>query len=102
LLKQSALKFAHRSAQPAGCATMFLSERFELDIENKSNPLVAPLAGRFYGRISGPTVFEQENAANSPVGIASNPEPFTVPANEKQRDCLTEDTGIRSLRQSCH
>jgi hypothetical protein len=41
LLKQSALKFAHRSAQPAGCATMFLPERFELDIENKGNPLIA-------------------------------------------------------------
>jgi hypothetical protein len=43
LLKQSALKFAHRSAQPAGCAKMFLSERFELDIENKGNPLIARL-----------------------------------------------------------
>jgi len=43
LRKQSALKFANRSAQPAGCATMFLTERFELDIENKGNPLVAPL-----------------------------------------------------------
>jgi hypothetical protein len=43
LLKQSALKFADRNAPPVGCAKMFLSERFELDIENKGNPLVARL-----------------------------------------------------------
>jgi hypothetical protein len=41
LRKQSAVKFANRSA--GGCATMFLPERFELDIENKGNPLVARL-----------------------------------------------------------
>ena len=41
--KQSALKFAKRSALPGGCATMFLSEGLELDIENKGNPLVARL-----------------------------------------------------------
>jgi hypothetical protein len=44
LRKQSALRFANRSSQPGGCATMFLSERFELDVENKGNPLVARLA----------------------------------------------------------
>ncbi len=44
LRKQSALRFANRSAQPGGCATMFLSERFELDVENKGNPFVAHLA----------------------------------------------------------
>jgi hypothetical protein len=44
LRKQSAVRFANRSAQPKGCATMFLSERFELDVENKGNPLVAHLA----------------------------------------------------------
>ena len=43
LRKQSALKFAKRIGQPGGCATMFLSERFELDIENKGNPLIACL-----------------------------------------------------------
>ena len=43
LLKQSALKFADRNATPVGCAKMFLSKRFELDIENKGNPLVARL-----------------------------------------------------------
>ena len=43
LRKQSALKFADRNAPPVGCAKMFLSERFELDIENKGNPLVARL-----------------------------------------------------------
>ena len=44
LRKQSAVRFAHRTTQPAGCATMILSERFELDVENKGNPLVARLA----------------------------------------------------------
>ena len=43
VLKQSALKFADKNAPPVGCAKMFLSERFELDIENKGNPLVARL-----------------------------------------------------------
>ena len=43
LLKQSAPKFADRNAPPVGCAKMFLSERFELDIENKGNPLLARL-----------------------------------------------------------
>ena len=44
LRKQSALNFAKRNADPWGCATMFLSERFELGIENKGNPLVAHIA----------------------------------------------------------
>jgi hypothetical protein len=44
LRKQSALRFANRNTQPGGCATMFLTERFELDIANKGNPLVAHLA----------------------------------------------------------
>ena len=44
LRKQAALRFANRSAQPEGCATMFLSKRFELDVENKGNSLVAHLA----------------------------------------------------------
>jgi hypothetical protein len=43
LRKQSALRFAKRSTQPGGCATMFLSEHFELDVENKGNPLVTRL-----------------------------------------------------------
>ena len=43
VFKQSALQFADKNAPPVGCAKMFLSERFELDIENKGNPLVARL-----------------------------------------------------------
>jgi hypothetical protein len=30
-------------SRPAGCATIYPSERFELDIENKGNPLVRQL-----------------------------------------------------------
>ncbi len=43
LRKQAAMRFANRSAQPGGCATMFLSERFELDVTNKGNPLATYL-----------------------------------------------------------
>jgi len=40
LLKRSALQFAKKNSVPGGCATMFLAERFELDVENQGNPLV--------------------------------------------------------------
>jgi hypothetical protein len=43
LLENSALSFAKSNSWPAGCATIFPSERFELDLENKGNPLVAHL-----------------------------------------------------------
>jgi hypothetical protein len=41
LLKRSALRFARRNSAPIGCATMFLADRFELDVENHGNPLAA-------------------------------------------------------------
>jgi len=44
LRKRSALRFANRNAQPEGCALMFLSERFELGVANKGNPLATSLA----------------------------------------------------------
>jgi hypothetical protein len=44
LLESSALSFARKSCRPEGCATIFLSERFELDLENSGNPLVRYLA----------------------------------------------------------
>jgi hypothetical protein len=44
LLESSALSFARESCRPDGCATIFLSERFELDLENSGNPLVPYLA----------------------------------------------------------
>jgi len=43
LLENSALSFARRNSWPAGCATIFPSERFELDLENKGNPLAVQL-----------------------------------------------------------
>jgi hypothetical protein len=43
LLANSALSFAKRNSRPTGCATIFPSERFELDLENSGNPLVAQL-----------------------------------------------------------
>lgn len=41
LLKRSALRFAQKNSADARCATMFLAERFELDVENQGNPLIA-------------------------------------------------------------
>jgi hypothetical protein len=43
LLENSALSFARRNCRPAGCATIYLSERFELDLENAGNPLAQQL-----------------------------------------------------------
>jgi hypothetical protein len=43
LLENSAVSFARRNSQPAGCATIYPSQRFELDLEDKGNPLVARL-----------------------------------------------------------
>jgi hypothetical protein len=44
LLQNSALSFARENSRPAGCATIFPSESFELDLENNGNPLVAHFA----------------------------------------------------------
>jgi hypothetical protein len=43
LLESSALSFARKNSWPAGCATIFPSQRFELDLENSGNPLVPQL-----------------------------------------------------------
>ena len=43
LFETSALSFAKRHARPLGCATIFPSERFELDLENQGNPLIEHL-----------------------------------------------------------
>ena len=43
LLENSAVSFARKNSQTAGCATIFPSERIELDLDNKGNPLVAQL-----------------------------------------------------------
>lgn len=40
LLKTSAICFVRRNSEPGGCATIYPSEEFELDLENKGNPLV--------------------------------------------------------------
>jgi hypothetical protein len=40
LFKRSALAFARRTAGPFGCATVFPTERFELDVENRGNRLI--------------------------------------------------------------
>jgi hypothetical protein len=43
LLESSAVSFARKNSRPAGCATIYPSERFELDLENGGNPLVTYL-----------------------------------------------------------
>ncbi|BAR54856.1 hypothetical protein NK6_1672 [Bradyrhizobium diazoefficiens] len=40
LFKSSAVDFANRQSAPARCALVFPAETFELDIENRGNPLV--------------------------------------------------------------
>src|SRR5580704_17694607 len=41
LFKKSALRFAKKNSGRSGCATMFLAERLELDVENPGNRLTA-------------------------------------------------------------
>jgi hypothetical protein len=43
LFESSALSFARRNSRPLGCATIFPSERFELDLENQGNVFAAHL-----------------------------------------------------------
>jgi hypothetical protein len=40
LFKSSAVDFANRQSKPARCALVFPTETFELDIENRGNPLI--------------------------------------------------------------
>src|SRR5271167_4409831 len=40
LLKRSALRFVKKNSVPVGCATMFLAQGFDLDVENQGNPRV--------------------------------------------------------------
>jgi hypothetical protein len=44
LFENSAVSFAKANSGAAGCATVYLSEPFELDLENRGNPLVVQLA----------------------------------------------------------
>ena len=44
LFKSSAVDFANRESAPARCALVFPSETFELDIENRGNPLIVLVA----------------------------------------------------------
>jgi hypothetical protein len=40
LSRKSALRFAERTCETSGCATMFLADRLELDIENRGNRVI--------------------------------------------------------------
>lgn len=40
LFKSSAVDFANRQSRPARCALVFPVETFELDVENRGNPLI--------------------------------------------------------------
>jgi len=41
VFKRSAMGFAKKNGAPVGCATMFLAERLELDVENRGSLLTA-------------------------------------------------------------
>jgi hypothetical protein len=43
LFEKSALSFARKSSQPRGCAAIYPCHRFELDLENRGNPLASYL-----------------------------------------------------------
>ena len=43
LLERGALFFARRNSAPTGCATIYPSAAFELDLQDLGNPLVASL-----------------------------------------------------------
>ena len=43
LLENSAVSFARKHSEPAGCATIFPSETIELDLENNGNPFALQL-----------------------------------------------------------
>lgn len=45
LLRSSAVDFAKRQSAPARCALVFPTETFELDIENRGNPLIVLVEG---------------------------------------------------------
>jgi hypothetical protein len=44
LFRSSAVHFANAQSLPSRCALIFPSETFELDIDNRGNPLIAQLA----------------------------------------------------------
>ena len=54
LFKSSAIDFANHQSAPAGCALVFPTETFELDIENRGNPLIvlAHHGGRLLARLA--------------------------------------------------
>jgi hypothetical protein len=43
LFESSALSFARRKSRRTGCATIYQSETFELDLKNRGNPFIARL-----------------------------------------------------------
>ena len=68
LFERSALSFARRHSRPLGCATIFPSERFELDLENQGNALVAPLR-----RLMRLTALARQRIAAVIANIAKRP-----------------------------
>jgi hypothetical protein len=54
LLESSALSFARANSGPAGCATIFPSARFELDLKNNGNPLVPYLGSLMRAAMRAP------------------------------------------------
>jgi hypothetical protein len=44
LFKSSAVDFAKTASEPSHCALIFPADTFELDIENRGNPLIAQFA----------------------------------------------------------
>ena len=48
LFKKSALRFVQKNRGASGCATMFLAERLELDVDNRGNQLIGRIGALLY------------------------------------------------------
>lgn len=75
LFENSAVSFARANSGAAGCATVYLSEPFELDLENRGNPLVVQLASMI------------QFARRSRVRLAALIGKMTEPVKRWMKDC---------------
>jgi hypothetical protein len=48
LFKRAALRFAQQNSGASGCATMFLAERLELELQNRGNQLIGWIGKLLY------------------------------------------------------
>jgi hypothetical protein len=70
LFKKSALRIAQQNGGASGCATTFLADRLELDVDNRGNQLIGwigarpNLAAQFVPDYPPPVPLLDKNSAN--------------------------------------